>query len=87
MPFIRDFSFWVIGNGSKVHIWSDKWISCKTRPPLPAVSSEEASNYTLVSDLIDQDTKAWKVQLVQHIFTQDDAEIILQIHIPITNED
>ncbi|XP_026453668.1 uncharacterized protein LOC113355012 [Papaver somniferum] len=68
MQFIFKFSFWLVGNGHNISIWSDIWILGKQEPPVPAVDSEIANIYSKVADLIDHDTKSWKVTVVQQLF-------------------
>ncbi|XP_026377517.1 uncharacterized protein LOC113271808 [Papaver somniferum] len=71
----------------KVFIWHDVSIPGKSSPPTSTIPTEEAHNYKYVSELIDQDTRSWKQQLVQQLFNQEDATIILKIRIPMIKED
>ena len=71
---------WKIGNGRKVRIWGDKW--------LPYMRFIEASNAIIplqagsyVSELIDDDTKQWKRELILSCFERDVAGQILSIPI------
>ena len=55
---IEKGSRWVIGNGKRVHIWEDRWIS--TPDSFKVVSPKgSTNNVVLVSDLINMDTRSW----------------------------
>ncbi|XP_062014092.1 uncharacterized protein LOC133730534 [Rosa rugosa] len=65
---------WQVGNGSSIHVWSDQWI--------PTVSPHQlckpaACNIELVSSLIDADTKSWRVDVLQRLFSQEVVDAIL----------
>ncbi|PNX65765.1 hypothetical protein L195_g062761, partial [Trifolium pratense] len=71
---------WRIGNGLKVKIWEDSWlprqVDFKVRSP-----NQGLVDASLVSDLIDPDTKQWDKELVSTIFNQFEAKQILSIPI------
>lgn len=65
-PLLEKGTRWRVGNGTKIKIWKDKWI--------PRLSSFKIhslvrglENKAIVNELIDPDTKQWKV-LINEIF-------------------
>ncbi|KAA3455882.1 reverse transcriptase [Gossypium australe] len=68
---------WRIGDGMKISIWKDKWISGKA-----VINGQNPSMFSgieKVADLIDSNTRKWNEELVRHTFTGSDAEKILCI--------
>ncbi|XP_026419464.1 uncharacterized protein LOC113315394 [Papaver somniferum] len=57
MDFLRQFSFRVVGDGSRVCTWLDNWIPGRQSPPIPAADIQIVEQYNHVSELIDQKTK------------------------------
>jgi hypothetical protein len=55
---------WRIGNGKSVKIWGDRWL------PTPT---------TYVAELIDEEQWSWKVNLLQEVFSEEEAKIISNI--------
>lgn len=69
-------SRWCVGNGRTVEIWWDRWI-----PTLDnfKVISPQGLNVELVkvAQLIDRDTRMWKLDLIKKTFFSHEAEVIL----------
>lgn len=67
-----------IGEGRKVSLWNDPWI------PLPysfkpySTPMDGSENWR-VSDIIDHDNHTWLEQVVEDLFNDAEAEIILQL--------
>jgi hypothetical protein len=82
---IQEGLFWRIGNGTKVHIWGDKWLPkpstyCIQSPPKGLDSD------ALVSELIDHSAGEWKHSLLREIFSKEEVEAIQSIPISLTNQ-
>ncbi|XP_075645642.1 putative mitochondrial protein AtMg00310 [Castanea sativa] len=71
-------SRWCIGNGRTVEIWQNRWIPT---PDNFKVISPQGLNVELVkvAQLIDGDTRMWKVDLIKKTFFPYEAEVILKI--------
>ena len=71
-------SRWRVGNERLIHIWEDKWLLTPTTykvisPPQPF------DDFPMVSDLIDEDSKRWKVDTLKSLFLPFEVETILNI--------
>lgn len=75
---VQNGSRWRVGNGRLIHIWEDKWLHTPTTykvisPPRPF------DDFPMVSALIDEDTKRWKVETLKSLFLPFKVETILNI--------
>ena len=72
-------SRWVIGNGERVNIWTDRWLptSESFKPISPRVPLESEK----VSCLLDRVTGSWNANKVKSSFLLHEAEVILGISI------
>ncbi|KAL0016932.1 hypothetical protein SO802_004001 [Lithocarpus litseifolius] len=78
LDVIRKGTRWRVGNGRKIHIWEDKWL------PIPSTYKvvspvKEFADFPMVSSLIDEDTRWWKVNIIHSLFLPSEAEAILRI--------
>ena len=78
LEVIRRGIRWRVGNGKMIHIWDDKWL------PTPCTYKvishpQDFNDYPMVSSLIDDDSKCWKVNLVRELFLPFEVETILTI--------
>ena len=78
LEVVRNGSRWRVGNGRLIHIWEDKWLPTPTTykvisPPRPF------DDFPMVSALIDEDTKRWKVDTLKSLFLPFEVETILNI--------
>jgi len=78
LEVIRRGTRWRVGNGKLIHIWVDNWLPTPTSykvisPPQPF------DDFPMVSALIDEETKRWKVDRVKSLFLPFEAEMILNI--------
>ena len=67
-----------MGNGRLIHIWEHKWLPTPTTynvisPPRPF------DDFTMVSALIDHETRRWKVELIRVVFLPFEANMILNM--------
>ncbi|XP_062014320.1 uncharacterized protein LOC133730820 [Rosa rugosa] len=74
---LRKGTYWQVGKGDTVNVWSDAWIpgvpNCK-----PQEGNSAAGNITLVNELMCQ-TGVWNVPLIRDIFPLAEAAAILSI--------
>lgn len=77
-PLLEEGFIWRIGNGLSTKIWTDKWLpiptSYRAQSEIQNLNAEEK-----VAELIDPDTKAWKVQLINVIFSKEEVGTIHKI--------
>ena len=66
-----------IGDGSSVSTWNDSWIPdlLSLRPSFQIGNA----NIPFVADLIDAETRSWKIELVRQNFIAPEADAILNI--------
>ena len=78
LEVIRKGVRWRVGNGKMIHIWEDKWLpnptTYKVCSPL-----QDIGDFPMVSLLIDEETRHWKVGMVKRFFLPFEAETILNI--------
>ena len=75
---------WQVGNGNKIRVWHDKWIP---RPCTYKVISSEKPNSTnaLVCELINRETREWKIDKLNSWFLLEDRDAILSIPLSSSN--
>jgi hypothetical protein len=73
-----------IGNGKKVRIWRDNWIP---RGDMKVTANLSNSRFRRVEKLINQENRSWKEELIRNIFMPHDADEILKIRLPRTEEE
>lgn len=77
-------TYYLIGNGASINVWQDPWVPwINGFKPIPKSSTVE-SNPLMVSQLIDQESFAWKTNLVNDLFDSASANAILSMHLPPT---
>jgi ribonuclease HI len=82
---VREGLIWRIGDGSKVHIWGDKWLPIPTTYCIQSPPKNLAPD-AMVSDLIDRRTGGWKQNLLLENFNKEEVEAIQSIPISFTNQ-
>ena len=75
---IQRGSRWRVGNGEKINIWQHRWLPRKHPPQLPTCPIDDFE-HSLVSCLIDPNTRQWQIDIVDGLFVEADAEIIKKI--------
>jgi hypothetical protein len=74
---LKEGLIWRVGNGEKINIWLDHWIPNKiTRCPSTPRGQILVNR---VCDLINPITDTWDHDLVQNLFWEEDAKLILAI--------
>ena len=77
---LKEGTCWRVGNGKRIHIWEDKWLPTPTTYRVTSPQSDFGI-FLMVSSLIDEDTKWWRMDLVRSIFLPHKAASILKIPI------
>ena len=78
LEIIRKGTRWRVGNGKMIHIWEDRWLPTPTT--YKACSpQQDIRDFPMVSSLIDEVSRCWKVDRVQRFFLPVEAETILNI--------
>jgi hypothetical protein len=82
---LKEGLIWRIRNRSSMKIWKDQWLPnlntyCVCSPI--TVLNEEAK----VKELIDEDLKGWNVQLLQRIFSNEEAQLCQTLPLSSTNQ-
>ncbi|XP_059442059.1 uncharacterized protein LOC132174415 [Corylus avellana] len=66
---------WRVGDGSKISIWKDKWVSTSTArliQSLVLILAQDAK----VSELLDKETNWWNTTLVHEVFSAEETGLI-----------
>ncbi|XP_050240921.1 uncharacterized protein LOC126689786 [Quercus robur] len=77
---VREGVRWRVGNGSNIHIWGDKWLPTSSTYKI-ASPRQFLHQDTRVSELIDQDSARWKVNVLDALFFPYEADVIKGIPI------
>ncbi|KAK9145741.1 hypothetical protein Sjap_005644 [Stephania japonica] len=65
---------WRVGDGHNIKIWEDAWVTNKRKIFLWYKFPSSIGN---VADLIDRQNGTWDVDLIHHLYTEDEATLIL----------
>ncbi|RZC46957.1 hypothetical protein C5167_039900 [Papaver somniferum] len=87
IPFIKQNSKWLLGNGATINIWEDDWIPDYDPPPQPKVNAINPTSYTLVKDLFSTGPHGLNVELLFDLFIPEVALSISSIPIHIQQKD
>ena len=81
-------SRWGIGNGSRVHIWNDKWIPVADTHKVISPKVQLRGREEMVSVLIDKESRGWNADLIRTSFLPHEVDVILGIPLsPMALED
>ena len=71
-------AIWRVGDGKQIKIWGDNWLPLKNRAKItsPVLFGQENS---CVVVLINQPTKQWRMDVIDHVFSNTEAEAIKSI--------
>jgi hypothetical protein len=78
-PLLQEGLMWRVGNGSKIKLWEDKWISVsphRIQDPIRVLPMD-----VRVADIINQEANWWDIPLIEHIFSRETVEKICSIPI------
>lgn len=75
---LKEGLIWRVGDGRSIRIWGDRWLPTRVTHAVqtPINSMEDTS---MVEKLIDKEQSGWNSTLVRHIFSPDEAKVILNI--------
>lgn len=80
---LKSASCFQIGSGTQVRMWHDQWLPLPTpHCPLPRLTSILTDEETMVDSLIMPFSRAWNTTLIRYLFVEEDAEAILNLHVP-----
>jgi hypothetical protein len=82
---VKEGLIWRIGDGSRVHIWGDKWLPIPTTYCVQSPPKNLAPD-ALVSELIERRVGGWKQNLLLENFNKEEVEAIQSIPISFTNQ-
>lgn len=80
LELVKRGAIWRVGNGTSIRIWRDNWF-CR-EPSLRPLGKKNLSRLKWVSELLDQRTCSWDMNLIKHIFYPIDADIIAKMKKP-----
>ena len=66
---------WQLGNGSKIQVWSDKWLPSANMHKVMFPHGDSSPNLR-VSDLIDHNLCCWKSGLLDSLFLPFEVDVI-----------
>ena len=69
---------WCIRTGENIKVWEDAWISGNGVHFVPTPKDDSDMNF-MVNHLIDEARGGWNMELVQHLFHEEEWERILSI--------
>jgi hypothetical protein len=82
---LKEGLLWRVGNGKTIRIWKDKWLPTPITYRVQSPPNFLPDNAT-VSNLIDADTKWWKMEWLEMIFSKEDMVAIQSIPISTTDQ-
>jgi exonuclease III len=77
-PLLIEGLCWRVGDGSKIRIWSDKWVPKVVGGYIQSPVSILDQN-AKVSELLNRDTNWWDTGLIHEIFSAEEARLICEI--------
>lgn len=72
---------WQVNSGNKIQVWEDSWLLNGSDGLLHPFPTSNRFTPLLVQDLIDQDTKSWKIDHIEPFIPPEEAAAIKEIHI------
>jgi hypothetical protein len=82
---LKEGLIWRVGNGKTIRIWKDNWLNTPITHLVQSPPKFLPDNAT-VSNLIDADTKWWKLEWLEMIFSKEDMVAIQSIPISTTDQ-
>jgi len=80
LELLKKGAIWRVGRGSNIKIWRHAWIP-RGLSLMPA-RKRRPCRLKWVSSLIDEESKSWKVDVLERYFYQHDVEVIKTVKIP-----
>ena len=77
-------ALWRVGDGKQIKIWGDNWLPTKSQPKVtsPMIFGQQNSS---VEVLINQATRRWRNEVIDHCFSLAEAEVIKGIPLSSTS--
>ena len=71
-------ALWRVGDGKHIKIWGDNWLPTKNQPRVtsPMIFGQQNSSMEV---LINQATRCWRRDVIDHCFNEAEAEVIKNI--------
>ena len=71
-------ALWRVGDGKQIKIWVDNWLPTRNQPKVtsPMIFGQQNS---AVEVMINQSTRRWREEIIDHCFNETEAEIIKSI--------
>ncbi|XP_026451516.1 uncharacterized protein LOC113351799 [Papaver somniferum] len=85
--FIKRHNFWYLGDGKNILIWKDKWVVGLDGVPVSSSTVTNSQAVTHVSELIDSSNNCWKSDLINSLFDNNIAHLILNRRILVRSKD
>ena len=68
-------ALWRVKDGKQIKIWGDNWLPTKSQPKVTSLMIFEQQNSS-VEVLINQATRRWRNEVIDHCFCLVEAEVI-----------
>ena len=78
-------ALWRVEDGKKIRIWGDNWLPSKVSAEIttPVLFGQENSNVEVLINLV---TRRWRTEVIDHVFTIQEAETIKNIPLSSTHQ-
>lgn len=73
---MKEGIIWRVGDGKSIDLWNDPWVGDEDER---FIRSERVAGLELVSDLIDEERKEWRLETIETHFDDRDQRCILAI--------
>ncbi|XP_048493143.1 uncharacterized protein LOC125493698 [Beta vulgaris subsp. vulgaris] len=73
---VKEGIVWRVGTGEKIKIWEDPWVHNEESR---FILGTRVQGLQFVGDLIDRETREWKLEVVREAFNEQDGKAILAI--------
>lgn len=73
---IKEGIIWRVGNGARINIWRDPWLTDELGR---FVTTDPTDELSLVSELIDHSSMEWNLEVISNTFSERDKKCILAI--------
>ncbi|KAF5463191.1 hypothetical protein F2P56_019127 [Juglans regia] len=84
MDLVKRGMVWRVRNWKSIKVWKDKWLQSHSTFQVQTVPNSISPEAT-VSILIDEERHAWKKEMIDEVFKQDEARLICNIPISSSN--
>ncbi|XP_026416490.1 uncharacterized protein LOC113311920 [Papaver somniferum] len=85
LAFLRSNIVMKINDGTGTKIWTSNWLPFSNAPPMS--NNPDHINFTLVSELINNENNTWDLDLLQSLFVLEDVKKISSLRINTNKKD